>query len=301
MSHMLRLLVSSLSMVLLLQAFVSCKPGVPKDVMSQSKMEDVLYDYHIAQALASQTPVDSVDFYMRLYKASVFEKHHITQTDFDHSMEWYERHTSVFKKIYDKLTERLGGKLDDDSPTYFNRSDALMAEGDTLQLWKGPSQVMLNSSARNYFAFEQKVDTALHAEDVLQWRFNVDWLYREGDRTAILLMTVHYEGDSIATTQQFVYSSGGEVVTCRIANRKVKKVEFLIYQSAPWSDRARIISLTQMQLYRIRKKKKEEKKPATLNKDSVNTEQPNTPAPALRIRDSLLRADTMNERRPHFR
>ncbi len=302
MKHLRSLLFSILFLGLSLQGLVSCKSGVPKDVLSMSKMEDVLYDYHLAQAIASQAPADSVDFYTRLYQSAVFDKYHITKADFDHSMEWYERHTTSFQKIYDHLTERYGGKVnDDDYPDFINRSDALMAGGDTLQLWKGPSQTMLSSSGRNYFVYEQKVDTALQADDVLQWRFNVDWFYREGEHRAVVLMTIHYEGDSIATQQQFVYGSGSELVTCRIAHRKVTRVECMMYQCAPWADRARIISLTQIRLYRMRhKKEKEEKKPSDAhNPDS--TEKPNLVAPNLRIRDSLLCADSMNEHRPHFK
>ena len=32
----------------------SCKPGVPDGVLSESKMEKVLYDYHLAQGMAMQ-------------------------------------------------------------------------------------------------------------------------------------------------------------------------------------------------------------------------------------------------------
>ncbi len=296
----LRFLLSSLIVALSLPFFSSCKPGVPKDVLSMSKMEDVLYDYHLSQALASQAPADSVDFYTRLYQESVFSKHHISKPDFDHSMQWYERHTSKLEKIYEHLTERLGGKVDDNNyPNFIHRSDALMAEGDTLQLWKGPSQTMLSSSGRNYFVYEQKVDTVLQADDVLQWRFNVDWFYREGDHRAVVLLVVHYDGDSIATHQQFLYSNGSELVTYRIAHRKVKSVECMIYQCTSWAERARIISLTQMQLYRIRRKKEEEK-PSDMQKTDT-TKKDELATPSLRIRDSLLRADTMNKRRPHFK
>ena len=41
------------AMVLLLMlGMVSCKPSLPHDILSKGKMTDILYDYHIALAMA---------------------------------------------------------------------------------------------------------------------------------------------------------------------------------------------------------------------------------------------------------
>lgn len=46
---------------------MSCKPAPPDGVLGAGKMEDVLYDYHMAQAMAQQMPGDSIAYYTRLY------------------------------------------------------------------------------------------------------------------------------------------------------------------------------------------------------------------------------------------
>ena len=51
---------SHLLALLLLGLLCACKPGTPRDVLSESKMEEVLYDYHLAQALAKTAQGDSV-------------------------------------------------------------------------------------------------------------------------------------------------------------------------------------------------------------------------------------------------
>lgn len=45
--------------LLFISAFclMSCKPGTPDGVLGAGKMEDVLYDYHMAQAMAQQCQV----------------------------------------------------------------------------------------------------------------------------------------------------------------------------------------------------------------------------------------------------
>ena len=38
--------------------FSSCKPSIPGGVISESKMERVLYDYHVAQSIADNLPYE---------------------------------------------------------------------------------------------------------------------------------------------------------------------------------------------------------------------------------------------------
>ena len=53
----MRMAVYYMVMVLMaLTVCVGCKPSLPKGIISQGKMEDVLYDYHLAQSMASREP-----------------------------------------------------------------------------------------------------------------------------------------------------------------------------------------------------------------------------------------------------
>ena len=51
------------SIILCLSALLlsACSVRPPTGVLSQSKLEDVLYDYHLAQSLAPQTSTDGFD------------------------------------------------------------------------------------------------------------------------------------------------------------------------------------------------------------------------------------------------
>ena len=98
------------SIILCLSALLlsACSVRPPKGVLSQSKMEDVLYDYHLAQSLAQQTSTDSLAHYTMRYRQAVYEKYGIDEATFQRSMEWYARHTDKLSKIYDRLAERYG-------------------------------------------------------------------------------------------------------------------------------------------------------------------------------------------------
>ena len=128
--------------LLFLPFLQSCHSDFPDDVLKPGKMEDVLYDYHIAQALAQQSSNDSIDYNIRLYQKAVFDKYGIDEAIFDHSMQWYERHNTQLKKIYEHIAERLGGNVNN-GPVVFSGLNS--ASGDTLSIWTGPGSVLLCS------------------------------------------------------------------------------------------------------------------------------------------------------------
>ncbi len=281
---------------LLLPCLHSCKQKTPDGVLGAGEMEDVLYDYHLAQGLAQQAPTDSTAFYQRYYKECVFRKYGISQKTFDTSMEWYERHTDKLQKIYASLAERLGGNLDGAAPMLAEGSLA----GDTLNVWHGAQTVMLHSQGMNRYTHTQPADTAYKAGDQLQWKFNTEWFYHEGERRMAVCGVVYYEGDSIATTRRNIYSDGEQILSLMLDKRKVQRVEFIVYQCAPWTDRPRIALIKNLRMYRIRPHfEPVERIEGT--KAPANDTTPAVPlTPQHRLRDSLLRADTADRHRSHF-
>lgn len=299
----MKLLRTALSVVLLISLFLvqACKPSAPKDVLKMKAIEDILYDYHLAQALAEQTHPDSVAYYTRLYQQSVFQKHNIAKADFDHSMEYYERHTDQLKKIYEHLAERLGGNINNDAMPG-NILVQSSVKGDTLSIWRGPSSVLLSSQGVNRFVYTQRADTSLQAGDQLQMTYNVDWFYQEGERRGVAQVIVRYEGDSIAVMQQYFYSSGQQYMSLTLGNRKVKRIDCFVYQCAPWADRARVLLLSNIKMYRLRSHDKAAtNKPATENnKTSLDSTKHRVLNPQLHVRDSLIKSEKAEERKPHF-
>lgn len=299
MSTLLRTLLLSFITFLLITAPLSCQSDMPKDVLPAEKMENVLYDYHIAQSLAQQTVADSIDFYTRLYQAAVFKKYGIQKADFDRSMQWYERHIDKLKKIYEHLAERLGGDASATS-TLANKTDGAKAiASDTLNIWHGPTTTLLNSQNVNRFKYTMRPDTALHAGDQLQWSFNVNWFYHDGERRIVAYAVIHYEGDSTAIMQKFVYSSGPQATSLTIGKRKVTSIDCYIYQCAPWSEKVRIATITQLQMNRLRVKNQDGNNNGLNANDTINKQTlPRTQQ--MRLRDSLMHQDSANERRSHF-
>lgn len=276
--------------IIWLMLLCSCTSGAPSSVMSTGKMEDVLFDMHLARALAQQMSSDSIDFYSRLYQQAVFNKYSIDEATFDSSMVWYSRHTDQLEKIYERIAERLGDTSGGGSST-LDLADARHAAsiGDTLNVWRGSTFVLLSSQGCNRFTFEQRADTALQADDLLQLRYNVDWHYNDGDRRAQAMLIVHYEGDSIATASQYVISSGKQVLSLHLAKRRIERIEGFIYQSTGWSEKPRLLALTGLKLLRIRQRKESAESSAEHSPDSLKQ----LPTPA-----KLIKKDSAQQRDP---
>ena len=72
----------------LLFSLAACRVKRPDFVLSDAKMEAVLYDYHIAKAMGEQLSYN--ESYKRvLYLESVCRKNGMTEGQFDTSMVWF--------------------------------------------------------------------------------------------------------------------------------------------------------------------------------------------------------------------
>lgn len=96
--------------LLTLMLMPSCRP---RKVLSQSEMEDVLYELHRADGIilvaGIHYPYDTLR--QTCYNA-VLERHGITQAQFDSSLVWYTAHPRIFDKIYPKVMSRLKAEHD---------------------------------------------------------------------------------------------------------------------------------------------------------------------------------------------
>ena len=266
-------------------------------------MEDVLYDYHLAQAMSASptasktTGRDDAAYNENYYIQAALRKYGISQKDFDRSLEWYYGHSEELFAIYKRLNDRVAAQLGNEGSSIY------MADGashDTLDIWQGPRGYLLSSAGTNVYSFEQKVDTAVQAGDRLVLTFFNDWFYREGSKEGIVQLALVYEGDSTQVQTTHFYTSGHHELIARVSNRPLRAIRGFFYQSAEWSDRPKLIVLSNIALVRMRDRQQQVPDP-TLPVDSLAPR----PASGIRteqsLRDSLLRADTLQQTRPHFK
>ena len=160
-----------LSYLLLAALFVlvSCQVKIPEGIILPDKMESVLYDYHMAQAIGSEANVSS-DYHKKLFHEYVFAKHGIDKALFDSSLVWYTRHPAYLTQIYANLQEELDNELaimqDEKRYTQGSKLETLDIWSDTLDLWSGREVDALSSSSmNNLINFSYSSDSAFVAGD----------------------------------------------------------------------------------------------------------------------------------------
>ena len=152
----------------LLMFFLMACDDRPKDVLSRGKMEDVLYDYHIMQGIIDELPSEEREAKAQDYINAVFEKHGITEAQFDSSIVYYNRHTQDLHKIYSNLKERY--TTVNDEIQLVNGNNDMMAVfatgGDTTNLWNSAKLLTLrNKDLLNRESFTIQADTSFRRQD----------------------------------------------------------------------------------------------------------------------------------------
>ena len=206
MSKSLRKVFGAVAAVLL---FPACKPGVPSDLIQPAELEDLLYDYHIAQAMA-ETRQDSMNFKRYSYVQAVFEKYGVSEAEFDSTMVWYASHATYLNDIYKKLQERysthvsaLGASTGEND--IFAHLDA---QGDTANIWQERAfRILKPRFMEDRLLFTMTADTTFHKGDALLWRFDSRYISHGRQNEAYAGFYVTYDNDSTAGVTQRIYSN----------------------------------------------------------------------------------------------
>lgn len=213
-------------MICLALLTVSCKPSIPGKYLQPDEMADILYEYHIAEAITNATQ-SSDSIALRSYRTSILEKHDVSQSDFDSSMVYYCRHTKLLEDVYEKISDRIDKESVAQGLEGSGGYDDISSSSDTTNIWNHDRTLVLSPYAStNSYSFELKADTAFHTGDGFGLDFDAQFIYQDGMRSAVAVMVVTYEGDSVATaTSQITSSSHYHLQIGNEGGLKVKSVK----------------------------------------------------------------------------
>ena len=291
---------------------IACKPKDPPQYIQPDEMEDILYDYHVAQGMA--TSVENNNYNSHLYYEAVLKKHHVTRAEFDSSLAYYYYRSDRFIDIYKHVQERLGDEaiVLGASVNEVERFITQSANGDTADVWEGSRrQLLIPNRPYNYMQFYLKADTSYHEGDSFLMTFTNTFLQQNGLRSADSYLAVTYVNDSTVTQNMSVNGNG--VTTLRIVSCKERVKEIRGYvcmgqrmeQNNSSQNDVSMLFLDYIQLIRFhqQKKGKEETTPvdSTKLKDVVDTAKVDTTGRRVRrlgerpqsVKDTVDRKATM--------
>lgn len=248
-----------LSSVLLVMFLGSCKPGVPREFVQPRTMENILYDYHIALAMAQEQYHDEEErlVYEKAYKLAVLRKYDVSEETFEASMQYYMRHTKRLHEIY----ERISGRLEKEavaqgvSEGEINQLGANVASGDTTDIWAGEKAVVLmKQPPYNSYSFIVKADTSFHKGDRITLRFDTQYLMQDGSRDAVVVLAMRLANDSVVTQYQHMMSNSRQ--TLLISDTKhqgIKEIRgyFMLAPETETSTTLRMLFLSDIRMTRV--------------------------------------------------
>lgn len=275
-------LIHSLVAFVALMLIVGCKPGVPSEIIQPDDMEDILYDYQLADAMAQQS--SDYAYNQVLYREAVFKKYGITSAEFDSSMVYYTRHTESLHKIYENLAERLRNEALSlgASESEVNRYSSISSKGDTANVWNGSKSILLMPTAPyNVSSFDIVADSTYHVGDSFLLTFRCNYIFQEGMRDGVALLAVRYANDSVATRVTHMPSSNDYTIRIdNTINQGIKEVKGYFYLGPGSSDDAKttlkLLSVYDIHLVRMRASTKPNGSENDMDKpagsDSLNTQ-----------------------------
>lgn len=207
MIHGMRKAMFVLTVAVFAVAVGGCKPRVPREYIQPDDMEDILYDWYVAQIMAEDGHKGGDrDYAMHAYKLQVLQKHGVSEADFDTALVYYTRHAdrlnTMYKNIEDRLAEQaiaLGADARE-----ISHYGANVAEGDTANIWPGERSLVLSQQAPyNHFSFSIEADTSFHKGDRVILSLDSRFIVQQGSHTGTAMLAIVFDNDSIAsrTTQ----------------------------------------------------------------------------------------------------
>lgn len=211
-------------LILALMLMAACKPKLPEGVLSEGKMERVLYDYHIAQGMTKTAPREegiSAEQYAYELVEAVCRKHGITQAELDTSLIYYCSDLEAMNRIYRHVAKRL----EHDAEVYGAASGprdvyaSLTATGDTANVWADRPLIAIKSSVReNLQAWTMECDSTWLPGDDILWRFQTMDIHERGLGNLYADLVVTYDNDSVRAVQQTIV--GDQTPELRLNNPK---------------------------------------------------------------------------------
>ena len=221
--------------VIALGLLSACGKKIPDDIIQPDAMESLLYDYHLASTMSASLPYNET-YKKDAYLDYVFQKHQVTETEFDSSMVWYTRHTEELATIYKNLKERLGREekqMKEQVARRDNQIDVSMS-GDTVDVWQDRTLYWLSaSSLTNKLVFDLKTDTTFKPQDAMELQADFHFIpSKAASGQAVMALNFYFDNDSVQGLTRIVTRSGKQRLYLRPdSSFTIQSISGFIYYS----------------------------------------------------------------------
>lgn len=211
-------------MALLATTLLAACSKVPDGILSEKKMQSVLTDMLLAEAMVNvdYNTYKSDTMKLALYE-SVFRKHDITQAVYDSSLVWYGRNLDIYMEVYNRVLADLNkwvnnlGDVQADAAPVSNR--------DSVDIWPRRSYMALfPASVFNGVTFDIRPETNYSSGSCFVlgmrvWGLNNNMAYKPEVRLSA------DQGDTTLTVNSKITKDGyHETILKTMPTKKVKRI-----------------------------------------------------------------------------
>ena len=221
---------------LLVFSMGACKVEIPEEVIPESEMENLLYDYHLAKSMGDNLPY-AENYKKVLYIDAVFKKYGTTQAAFDSSMVWYTRNTlpkcSPKSPAGDQPLE-TGGELVGDMIAKRDKKPKMDQPGrqHRRMAWKRLER-LTGQPMNSAYVFTLPTDSNYKDRDTLVWSVRYQFLQPvlpDSLRNVTMAMQVIYDKDTVSRWTTVRESGVHHILSaCRHARTGTKEIRGFIY------------------------------------------------------------------------
>ena len=255
-----RLRTGLLAAIMGLLCLSACNVRRPEMVISNSKMADVLYDYHMTKAMIKNRTV-SGDDERQAYMDYVFKKHGITEEVFDSSLSWYSHNPDQMTSVYDQVFARMNRESEGIKQRISARDNlsVISLSGDTVDVWAERRMIRVSNKAfENLLTFKIDADQYYEDTDTLRWSMYYHFMNGEptAERAPVMMMQIWYDRDSMISEQRIVRQDGRQTITLQNDTLGgLKTVQGFIYYPKQ-DDSTKFLLLDDISLIRLHSEKK---------------------------------------------
>ena len=240
--------------IALLLMLSGCRLNRPDDVLPPRKMEQFLYDYHLAQAIGQELPREN-RYTTKAYIDWAYINNGITPEQFDRSLIWYTRYPKELAKIYKRLSNRIDDEYKSVSRalSQIEKKAFSIQSGDSVNLWYLDRTALLNTSVyMNKLTYKITRDTTFHKGDTICLNLSGTFVSPDSGVPGYAYMSLSaYYNDSVSTADTLLCTNGGVGLSIILDSKKdITSISGSINYLDSTDNRNNMLVLTGMELMR---------------------------------------------------
>lgn len=249
---------SDLLAIALLLLLSGCRLNRPDDVLAPRKMEQFLYDYHLAQAIGQELPRED-RYTTKAYIDWAYSKNGITPEQFNRSLVWYTRYPKELAKIYKRLSNRIDDefKAASRSLSQIEKKSFSIQSGDSVNMWYLDPTALLNTSVyMNKLTYKINRDTTFHKGDTVSLNLSGAFVSTDSGVPAYAYMSLSvYYTDSVSSADTLLRNNGNVALSLILDSKKdITGISGSINYLDSTDNRNSMLVLTDMELMRYHRK-----------------------------------------------